>query len=94
MVELCAKLTGKYNEVISVKFKQLCNACKPNTLVKKIQSLHLAIVHDSRHLKVGNTLKNLLKTTTTKKEKIISTSKSDFMNLLKCRKKSTVIYHF
>lgn len=69
MVELCAKLTGKYNEVISVKFKQLCNACKPNTLVKKIQSLHLAIVHDSRHSKVGNTLKKPFKNNNNKKGK-------------------------
>lgn len=59
------------NEVISIKFKQLCNACKQNTLVKKKnQGLHLAILHDRRHLKLGNSLeihKQVLLTTTTKK---------------------------
>lgn len=45
------------NEVISIKFKQLCNACKQNTLVKKKnQGLHLAILHNRRHLKLGNSL--------------------------------------
>lgn len=45
------------NEVISIKFKQLCNACKQNTLVKKKnQGLHLAILHDRRLLKLGNSL--------------------------------------
>lgn len=45
------------NEVISIKFKQLCNACKQNTLEKKnkkTQGLHLAILHDRRHSKLGN----------------------------------------
>lgn len=61
MVQLLAKLTIEYIEVISIKFKQLCNACKPNTL----ESLHPSIVHGSLHSKVGNTLEIPLNPTTT-----------------------------
>lgn len=89
MVQLLAKLTIEYIEVISIKFKQLCNACKPNTLVKNRKSTSQ---YRTRQLTFKS--RKYIRNTFKSNNNINFSSKSDFMNLLKCIKKSKFIYHF
>lgn len=85
MVQLLAKLTIKYIEVNSIKFKQLCNALWLKNRKSTSQYRTRQLTFKSRKY-IRNTFKS--------NNNINFSSKSDFMNLLKCIKKSKFIYHF